>query len=215
VKRYVSVVTAAALVCVFVFNARAEEEVKAGPYTVKLKQFASPAGKFSVLVPTAPEWMPRDRFPYQIDDTVTGIFLQGPVGGEGAAVKIAVLHYAGTGKIKGVDHYVRMVGFNPTRTDGTFDTGLSDIEVAGRKGKTFTFPKFELVTLPHEPLPEPKPGLMVRWAPPSKQVEMIDRYIVIPAGKGFYSLRYEAPKAMYDEYAGVFDAVVKSFTCTE
>jgi len=215
VKKYIGIATAVILACGVVFNAYAEDEVKAGPYTVKLKQYESPAGKFSVLVPTAPEWMPRNRFPYGIDDTVSGIFLEGPVGGDGAAVKIAVLHYAGTGKIKGADHYIRMVGFNPTRTDGTFDANLADIEVAGKKGKTFTFPKFELVALPHAPRPEPKPGLMVRWAPPSKQVEMIDRYIVIPAGKGFYSFQYEAPKDRYDDYAGVFDAVVRSFTVIE
>jgi len=203
------------LACVLALTARAQEtEVKAGPYTVKLERFESPEGKFSALVPAAPNWMPRGRFPYQIDDKVSGIFLEGPVGGDGAAVKIDVLHYAGTGKIKGMDHYIKMVGFNPTRTDGTFDTALSDIEVAGRKGKTFTFPKFELVELPHE-MPEPKPGLMIRYAPPSKQVDMIDRYIVIPAGKGLYSFRYEAPKDMYDQYAGVFDAVVRSFQCGE
>jgi hypothetical protein len=191
--------------------AYAAEKNIAGP-TVKatLERFESPAGNFSVLVPA--HWMPRSSFPYQIDDTVSGVFLEGPVGGDGAAVKIAVLHYAGAGKIRGVDHYIRMVGFNPTRLDGTFDTDLSDIEVAGRNGKTFTFTKFELVELPHDPpASEPKPGIIVRRAQPTKQVTMVDRYIVIPAQKGFYSLRYEAPKSIYDEYADVFDAVVKSF----
>lgn len=213
-KKYIGIVSAVILACVCACAGRAQDEVTAGAYTVKLKRFESPAGKFSVSVPTAPEWMPRNRFPYGIDDTVNGIFLEGPKNGDGAAVKIAVLHYAGTGRIKGIDHYIRKVGFNPTRTDGTFDTALSDIEVAGRKGKTFTFPKFELVRLPYEQ-PELKPGLNVRLAPPSKEVAMIDRYIVIPAGKGFYSFQYEAPKDMYDQYAGVFDAVVRSFAVTE
>jgi hypothetical protein len=195
-------------------GAYAAEKNIAGP-TAKatFEKFESPAGKFSVLVPA--HWRPRSSFPYQIDDTVSGVFLEGPVDGDGAAVKIAILHYAGAGKIKGTDHYIRMVGFNPTRLDGTFDTDLSDVEVAGRKGKTFTFTKFELVMLPHDP-PESelKPGIIVRRAPPSKQVTMVDRYIVIPSGKGFYSLRYEASKEMYDEYADIFDAVVKSFSLT-
>jgi len=197
--------------------AHTEEKNIAGPtVNVTFEKFESPAGKFSVLVPA--HWTPRRSFPYQIDDTVNGVFLEGPISGDGAAVKIAILYYAGTGRIKGANHYIRMVRANPTRLDGTFDTDLSDINVAQRKGKTFTFTRFELIAIPKNPFetePELEPGLMVRRAPPSRQVTMVDRYIVVPAGKGFYSLRYEAPEDMYEGYSSVFDAVVKSFSCTD
>ena len=174
---------------------------------VALEKFESIEGKFSVSVPFG--WERTDAFPYKIDDTVSGIMLLGPVNKDGAAVKIAVLHYAGQG-IKGADRYINMVLSNPTRTDAEKETEFSDVEVAGRKGKAFKFTKFELINLPFEP-PPMKDGVIYEIAPPSKQVTMIDRYIVIPAAPSFYSIRCEAPEDMYEEYAGVFDAVVKSF----
>jgi hypothetical protein len=173
-----------------------------------LEKFESAEGGFSVSVPA--DWARNGRFPYAIDDTVNGVMLEGPRNADGAAVKIAVLHYAGTGSIEGADHYIGKVLFNPTRLDAETDPEMSEVEVAGIKGKTFTFAKFELITLPFDP-PPMKEGVVYEIRPPTKQVTMAVRYIVLPAERGFHSLRYEAPEEMAGEYAPVFDAVVESF----
>ncbi len=195
---------AAALAAVLTGCGGAQEK----PQVPGLETFTSAEGGFSVSVPAG--WDRDGRFPYAIDDAVHGVSLNGPKGEGGAAVKIAVLRYAGTGTIEGADHYIAMVLFNPTRLDADVDPEIAPVEVAGIEGKTFAFTKFELVYLPFNP-PEPKPGVIVEIRPPTRQVTMKVRYVVLPAGRGFYSLRYEAPEDMVEEYAPVFEAVVGSF----
>lgn len=198
------IVVAVALAAVLAGCGGAQEK----PQVPGLETFASAEGGFSVSVPAG--WEKGERFPYAIDDTVNGVALKGPTNPDGAAVKIAVLRYAGTGTIEGADDYIAMVLFNPTRLDADVDPEIAAVEVAGIEGKTFTFTKFELIVLPFNP-PEPKPGVIYEIRPPTKQVSMAVRYIVLPAGRGFYSFRYEAPLEMVEEYAPVFDAVVGSF----
>ena len=192
----------------------------AGDLSVEFEKFESPEGKFSVSVPHSGDytnptgWERTDSFPYKIDDTVNGIMLEGPANKDRAKVKIAVLYYAGKGKIKGADHYINRVLSDPTRLDFDKKTEVTDLAVAGKMAKTFTFTRFELINLPFEPSPM-KPGIVYEIAPPSKQVTMIARYIVIPAAPGFYSFMYEASQDLYEEYTPVFDVVVKSFECQQ
>jgi len=186
----------------------------AGDLSVEFEKFESPEGKFSVSVPHSGDytnptgWERTDSFPYKIDDTVNGIMLEGPTNKDRAKVKIAVLYYAGKG-IKSVDHYIRKVLFFVEKKPE-----FSDVEVAGIKGRSFTFDGVALIILPFTP-PAMKDGIVYELRAPSKEVPVIDRYIVIPAAPGFYSLWYEAPKDLYEEYSPVFDAVVKSFECQQ
>jgi Uncharacterized protein conserved in bacteria (DUF2330) len=189
------------------------------PGPAEFEKFESPEGKFSVSVPhsgdyTDPSgWERIDSFPYSGDYTVNGIMLEGPKNKDRAAVKIAVLHYADN-RIKGVDRYINKVLSNLTRLDAEKETEFSDVEVVGRKGRTFTFTKLELINRPFEQRVM-KDGINYEIAPSGKQVTMIRRYIVLPAAPGFYSFMYEAPQDLYEEYAPVFDAVVKSFECQQ
>jgi hypothetical protein len=178
------------------------------PAKVTFEKFECPKGKFSVSVPKG--WDPIESYPYKIDDTVSGIMLRGPENPQGAPMTISVLHYEGTGSIQGAQHYIKKVLFNPTRTDAEVEIKFSDVEIAGIKGTTFTFKKFYLVMLPFE-APPMKEGVMYEMNPPSKRVEMIVKYIVIPAKPGFYSFAYEASEDMFKDFSPVFDAVVKSF----
>ena len=52
---------------------------------------------------------------------------------------------------------------------------------------------------------------MYEIVPPSKKVTIIERYIVIPAGKGFYVLNYHAPEDLAKEYESVFNKIISSF----
>jgi hypothetical protein len=187
-------------------------ELLPDPANVTFEKFDCPEGKFSVSVPKG--WDPMDSYPYKIDDTVRGIMLLGPENPEGAPITISVLHYAGMGSIEGAEHYIKKVLFNPTRLDAEAETKFSGIEVAGIKGTTFTFRKFHLVMLPFD-APPMEEGVMYEMNPPFRKVDMIVRYIVMPAKPGFYSFSYEAPEDMYEGFSGVFDTVVKSFLLTK
>jgi len=48
-------------------------------------------------------------------------------------------------------------------------------------------------------------------APPSKKVTVIERYIVIPAEKGFYVLNYRASPDIVKSIEGIFEKVLNSF----
>jgi hypothetical protein len=182
------------------------------PAKVTFEKFESPEGKFSVSVPVG--WDRIKSYPYKTDDTVSGIMLEGPENMEGAPMNIAALYYAGTGKIKGADEYINKVLANPTRYDVKKPIQFSEVEVAGKKGKAFTFTKFHVVILPFDG-PPMEGGVMYDMGGPSKRVTMIVRYVVIPVPPGFYSFSYEAPEDMYKDFTGVFDTVVKSFVCQE
>jgi len=186
-------------------------EVFPDPAKVTFEKFECSKGRFTVSVPMG--WERKDSYPYKIDDTVSGIMLQGPENPEGAPMTISVLHYAGTGSIEGARHYIKKVLFNPTRLDAEVETKFSDIEVASIKGTAFTFRKFHLVMLPFD-APPMKEGVMYEMNPPNKKVNMIVRYIVIPEKPGFYSFSYEAPEDMYEGFSSVFSKVVKSFSLT-
>lgn len=182
------------------------------PSKVTFEKFDCPEGKFSAEIPAG--WSQHESFPYGIDDTVSGVMLEGPQNPEGAPMTMAVLHYAGTGKIEGAQEYMKRVLANPTRTSPDQDITFTDIVVAGIKGTTFTFKKFHLVILPFD-APPMEEGVMYEMKPPSRRVEMTVRYIVIPAKPGFYSFMYEAPDDMYKDFSPVFDKVVNSFVLQE
>lgn len=188
------------------------DELIPDPSKVTFEKFDCPEGKFSAEIPAG--WSHRESFPYGIDDTVNGVMLEGPENPEWAPMTMAVLHYAGTGKIEGAKEYMQRVLANPTRTSPDQDITFTDIEVAGIKGTTFTFKKFHLVILPFD-APPMEEGVMYDMKPPSRRVEMTVRYVVIPAKPGFYSFMYEAPDDLYKDFTGVFDTVVKSFVLQE
>ncbi|NLC71798.1 MAG: hypothetical protein GX751_10625 [Desulfuromonadaceae bacterium] len=188
----------------------ASAEYHGDPAKITLERFNSPAGQFSVSIPSG--WSRIESYPYKMDDTVTGIMIEGPENMEGAPMTMAVLHYAGSGWIKGVDHYIKMILATPTRLDGEKATEFSDVNIAGIKGTTFTFKKFHLVVLPFRQ-PPMENGVIYEMKPPTRKVAMVVRHLVLPAKPGFYSLWFEVPEDRYSEFSGTFDRVVKSFSC--
>jgi hypothetical protein len=49
------------------------------------------------------------------------------------------------------------------------------------------------------------------YAPEPEKIEMLERYVVVPAKKGFYSLKLKAPKGEAKRYLAVFEKILKSF----
>ena len=97
-----------------------------------------------------------------------------------------------------------------TRLAPEKDVPITNTAVAGRQAKKFEIEKFELIRLPFDP-PDFKEGIMYEIVPPLKKVAVIERYIVIPAEKGFYVLNYRAPEDRAKEYESVFNKILSSF----
>lgn len=75
---------------------------------------------------------------------------------------------------------------------------IQEIEIAGRKAKTFETIDIQLIG-----------GRVIN---PTK-VPIYEKFIVIPTrcGEGFYVLKLSVPAAKKDQYEGIFEKTVKSF----
>ncbi len=49
------------------------------------------------------------------------------------------------------------------------------------------------------------------YAPEPEKIEMFERYVIVPAKKGFYSLSLKAPKSEARRYLAVFENILKTF----
>lgn len=70
---------------------------------------------------------------------------------------------------------------------------------------------FELVRLDGFEAPPGKEGIVYELAPPHRRVEMLERYIVLPAREGYFVLGCRSPERVAGEYQRVFEAVARSF----
>ncbi len=88
------------------------------------------------------------------------------------------------------------------------------VVIAGLKGVAFSMKTFELVSRPSERHMPPKPddgSRIYKIVPPSKKVIMVERFIVLPAGKGFSVLHYRKPEDTAGEYQKICENVTASF----
>ena len=143
-------------------------------------------------------------------DKVRGVELSGPHNKDDARLTISVLYYEYGQFFKSYERYISLKIGTFTRLAPEKDVPITNTAVAGRKAKKFEIEIFELIPLPFE-MPVFKEGIKYEIVPPSKKVTVIERYIVIPAEKGFYVLNYRAPEDIAKEYENVFNKIVSSF----
>jgi len=176
------------------------------------EKYACPGNYFTALVPK--EWGRTEQgHPYGDMTKVSGVKLSGPTSRDGAPVSLSLLYYSGEKHFTTSGAYISTELNSPVRIDYDEKKVPADIVIAGRRAVTFSLKTFELVILPgwHAPSrPEGDPRIY-EIAPPSKQVTMVEKFIVIPGGKGFYVLHYRAPEDSAEEYQSVFEKVTGSF----
>jgi hypothetical protein len=123
---------------------------------------------------------------------------------------ISVLYYEYGQFFKSYERYINLKTGTFTRLAPEKDVYITNTAVAGREAKKFEIETFELILLPFD-LPDFKEGIMYEIVPPSKKVTVIERYIVIPAEKGFYVLNYRASPDIVKSVEGIFEKVLNSF----
>ncbi|MEK7142077.1 MAG: hypothetical protein AAB818_00650 [Patescibacteria group bacterium] len=143
-------------------------------------------------------------------DKVCGVELSLPHNKDDARPTISVLYYEYGQFFKSYERYINLKTGTFTRLAPEKDVYITNTAVAGREAKKFEIEKFELILLPFDP-PDFKEGIMYEIVPPSKKVTVIERYIVIPAEKGFYVLNYRASPDIVKSIEGIFEKVLNSF----
>ena len=193
-------------------SASEKPESPVTPKNIAYEKYISEDNFFVVLIPKG--WVKEEKdFSYaytKTGDKVRGVELSGPHNKDGARLIISVLYYEYGQFFKSYGKYISLKIGSFTRLAPEKDVPITNTAVAGRQAKKFEIEKFELIRLPFDP-PDFKEGIMYEIVPPSKKVTVIERYIVIPAEKGFYVLNYRAPEDRAKEYESVFNKIISSF----
>jgi hypothetical protein len=163
------------------------------------EEYVSEGGYFKVSLPST--WGKTDEsFGLSAEEKkVYGVDILGPSSNDGIASVIAV-HYYAPGNLL----YETMEGFINIHAQPALGVNLDGRKygpvrgavVAGRPAKVFERKVYEYI--PPEAL-DPK------------KIAVYERYVVIPAQKGFYVLRYSAPEDIAEKYKPVFEKVISSF----
>lgn len=186
---------------------KSEHPVK--PENIVYEKYISEGNFFIVLIPKG--WGKEEKdFPYAYTKTkVCGVELSGPHNKDDARLTISVLFYEYGQFLKSYEKHINLKTETLTRLAPEKDVYVTNTAVAGREAKKFEIEIFELIPLPFDP-PDFKEGIKYEIVPPSKKVTVIERFIVIPAEKGFYVLNYHAPENIAKEYESVFNKIISS-----
>lgn len=158
--------------------------------------FTCEGGWFSITVPEGWTQIPPSGQPAS-QKKVYGLDLLGPAGGD-IAPSITVKYFARGNKLfKTYEKYV-MVNSRPfgDPEEGEVYSKVTDARVAGKHALSFERKHFEYQ----------KP----RTVPPAR-TSMFERHLVVPAGSGFYVLKFSAPFERARDLLPAFEAVQKSF----
>lgn len=193
-------------------SASEKPESPVTPKNIAYEKYTSEGNFFVVLIPKGWGKKEKDfsRAYTKTGDKVYGVELFGPHNKDDARLTISVLYYEYGQFFKSYERYISLKTGSFTRLAPEKDVSITNTTVAGREAKKFEISKFELIPLPFDP-PDFKEGIMYEIVPPSKKVTVIERYIVIPAEKGFYVLNYRAPEDIAKEYESAFSKIVSSF----
>ncbi|MBN2654169.1 MAG: hypothetical protein JXR79_03530 [Nitrospirae bacterium] len=142
---------------------------------------------------------------------VYGIHIFAPFSGD-KPVRISVHFYAEGNLIhKSIERYIKahaqpILGYVP---EGSNYGAVKDALIAGRKARIFERKKSEFVAgRSLKRLDENDPRVYERMA---KKIYMIEKFIAMPAEKGFYALSFHAPEEDAHLFQQAFDRVVNSF----
>lgn len=172
--------------------------------------FTASDQSFTFVLPK--NWKKNEKgHPYGDLTPIFGVKLSGPMEPNGVPITISVLHYSGERRFTTPDAFIHNKLNSLVRIDYEREALITDTKVAGRPAKAFRIKTFKLVYLPQLAMSPMREGIVYELSPPHKQIDMVERYLVVPASKGYFVLSYCAPERMVEEHRGVFDQVVGSF----
>ena len=177
------------------------------------EKYTCEGGYFSASAPK--DWSRTEQgHPYGDMTKVYGVKLRGPKDRDGAAATISLLYYSGEEFFTDHQQYINARLNSMAREDRGEKKEMVPVSIGGLRGTSFSIKTFELVyrhDLWKAP-PVPDDGSKIyEIAPPSTKVIMAERFIVLPAGKGFYVLHYRVPEGSAGEYQKIFDDVTAAF----
>lgn len=165
---------------------------------------------FSVDIPKG--WDKKESgFPYEYKGiNIIGVKLSGPYNPDAAKVKISLLYYEYGDFFEDYRHYIYMQQNTMTRMDLDKKTVFSKTMVNDKNAIAFEIQTFELIVQYPFDMPTMEEGVKYEFVPPSKKVAMIEKFIIIPAKRGFFVLHYDTPEDMFDDCGEVFTQIVNS-----
>lgn len=157
-------------------------------------------------------WMKSESdFPYQHPETKTsGLRLSGPSDLNGVDVEISVIYYEYGGFFSDYREYVTKKQNSFLRADPNLKIVPAATTLNTHEGIGFEMRTFEVAVQPGWMPPSFEEGVVYELYPPTIRVNMIEKFILIPALKGFFVFHYKAPEEMADECHSVFKCIVHS-----
>ncbi|MCM2267110.1 MAG: hypothetical protein NDI60_04970 [Elusimicrobiales bacterium] len=167
--------------------------VPLGAAEAGMEKYACDGNVFTALIPSA--WEKEEEIIVGRQEKQYGVDLYSPGQPPGAAISLI---YFGPDhpRFKTMDAYIATLMKTEHKNDGEILGKLEDTLVAGRKSKIL-----DMITYAMLPAYSPKP----------KKAEMFERYVIVPAKKGFYSLTLKAPKGEAKGHLAMFGKILDSF----
>lgn len=162
-----------------------------------LMNFVSDGNYFKCGIPD--DWKRTDRPEDQSRKKIFGVELSGG-SDKGSAVTIGARYFAaGNTLYKKAEDFTRVFSkADPLlpRPGGKYGP-VTPLKAGGLEGGQFEREFTEFIPL---------------YSPNPTKVQVKEKYIVIPAGEGFYVLSFHAPLTLYRKRLPVFEKVLQSFT---
>lgn len=201
-----------AVLSVYPASAAEQHETPISLKNIIYEKYVSENNSFVVLIPKG--WGKKENnFSHaytQTGDKLYGVEIYPTQIFADAAPAISILYYEYGEFFTHYQRYITLKAGSFTRLAPEKPVPVMDIVVAGKAAKQFEIETFERIPLPFNQ-PDFKPGIMYRLAPPSKEITLKEKYIVIPTAKGFYVLSYRASLAIANSIEEIFGKIKSSF----
>lgn len=159
-----------------------------------MEQFICDGNFFKALVPA--DWEKSEEIMIGRQEKQYGVDLSAP-GGPPSPASISLLYYAPDhARFKTWEKFISTQRSTKNRVKGEASGQVKDTVVNNRHAKTFDKRSFDMVP---------------PYSPKAVKVEMFERFLVLPAKKGFYVLSFKSAKPDAKRYLGVFESVLRSF----
>lgn len=164
------------------------------PESPAMEQFICDGNFFKALVPA--EWEKSEEILIGRQEKQYGVDLSAP-GGPPSPASISLLYYAQDhARFKTWEKYISTQRATKNRIKGEASGQMKDTVVNNRHAKTFDKRSYDMVP---------------PYSPKAVKVEMFERFLVVPAKKGFYVLSFKSAKPDAKRYLGTFESVLRSF----
>lgn len=156
-------------------------------------KYTADGSVFTAMVPS--DWEKEEEIIAGRQEKQYGVDLYSP--GKKPAAAVSLIYFGPDHpRFKTYEKYLATLRDTKDSVPGEVAGKVTDTVVNNRYAKTFDKKSYALYP-PYAPAPE--------------KIEMFERYVVVPAKKGFYSLTLKAPKGEAKRYLAEFEKILKSF----